>query len=267
MKPCLSEALTMSSAFADDVAAFASADCHAMEVWLTKLEAHVEKNSIAATKEMLTEKGMALVAGAYHGGLLLSQGQQRREHYADFERRLSLCQEMGIPSLLIVADFVDQIDAVALDRAQVSLKQAAQLAGSYGVRLGLEFRGKARWCASLDTAAAMVMACAEPNVGLVFDVFHYYVGPSKFEDLRWLTKDNLVHVQLCDLAGTSRELASDSDRILPGDGDFELKPIMDHFRAIGYDGYVSVELFNPDLWQMKSTQVAEAAMTSLQRLL
>jgi sugar phosphate isomerase/epimerase len=149
----------------------------------------------------------------------------------------------------------------------VSLKQAAQWAAGYGVRLALEFRGSNAFCASLDTALALVAACGEPNVGINFDVFHYYTGPSKFEDLDLLTGDNLSYVQLCDLAGVPRELATDADRILPGDGDFQLEPILERFRAIGYEGWVSLELLNPTLWQSKPTQVAEIGITALRRVL
>ena len=74
-------------------------------------------------------------------------------------------------------------------------------------------------------------------------------------------------MQLCDLAGVPRELAGDADRILPGDGDFQLGPILEHLRRIGYAGWVSVELFNPELWKMKPVQVAEAAYTAVRRLL
>jgi sugar phosphate isomerase/epimerase len=180
---------------------------------------------------------------------------------------LALCQEFGIGTLLVVADFVERIEATDLERTQVSLKQAAQLAASFGVRLALEFRGSAAWCASLDTALAMIAACEKPNLGVNFDVFHYYTGPSKLEDLDLLTVENLAFVQLCDIAGVPRELATDSDRILPGDGDFQLGPILEHFRRIGYQGWVSVELMNPELWKMKPVQVAEAAITALRRLL
>src|SRR5262249_3195006 len=113
----------------------------------------------------------------------------------------------------------------------------------------------------------LVAACGEANVGVNLDVFHYYTGPSKFEDLGLLTKDNLAFVQLCDVAGMPRELATDGDRVLPGDGDFQLRPIVQHLRAIGYDGWVSVELMNPTLWRMKASQVAEVSMAALKRLL
>jgi sugar phosphate isomerase/epimerase len=267
MKPCISEATTLPSSFAEDVAAYADAACPAMEVWLTKLETHLEKHSAADTRKLLEDRHMTLAAAAYQGGLLLSQGEQRKAHYDHFRRRLDLCQQLGISTLLVVADFVGAVEATALERAVVSLKQAAQWADAFGVRLALEFRGSDTFCASLDTALAVVANCGEANVGINFDVFHYYTGPSKFEDLKLLTAGNLAHVQLCDLAGVPRELATDADRILPGEGDFRLGPILDRFRAIGYDGWVSLELMNPSLWQMKATQVVEIGITALRRLL
>jgi 4-hydroxyphenylpyruvate dioxygenase len=149
----------------------------------------------------------------------------------------------------------------------VSLKQAAQWAAAFGVRLALEFRGGARFCASLDTALALVAQCGEPNLGVNFDAFHYYTGPSKFEDVERLTRDSLAFVQLCDVAGVPRELATDADRIFPGEGDFRLGPLLQQFRAAGYDGWVSLELLNPTLWQLKPTQVAELGLAALRRVL
>jgi 2-keto-myo-inositol isomerase len=267
MKPCISEATTLPCTFAEDVANFADAGAGAMEVWLTKLETHLETHSSADTRKLLEDRQMTLAAGSYQGGLLLSQGEQRKAHYDHFRRRLELCQQFGIGTMLVVADFVSAIDQTALERAVVSLKQAAQWAAGFGVRLALEFRGSDTFCASLDTALALVAQCEEPNVGINFDVFHYYTGPSKFEDLELLTLDRLAFVQLSDVAGVARELASDADRVLPGDGDFRLEPILLRFRELGYDGWVSLELMNPTLWKAKPVQVAEIGLTALRRVL
>jgi 2-keto-myo-inositol isomerase len=249
------------------VAAYADAGCDAMEVWLTKLENHLEKNSLADTRKLLQDRQMTLAGASYQGGLLLSQGEQRRAHYDHYRRRLDLCQALGIPILLIVADFVDSPDQTALERSVVSLKEAAQWAACCGVRLALEFRGSSRFCSSLDTAVALVSHCGEPNVGVSLDVFHYYTGPSKFEDLALLTPRMLAFVQVSDLAGVPRELAGDADRVLPGDGDFHLAPIMQQLHTLGYDGWVSLELMNPTLWKTRPTQVAELGMMALGRLL
>jgi 2-keto-myo-inositol isomerase len=267
MKPCISEATTLSSSFAEDVHGYADAGCNALEVWLTKLEAHLEKHSVADTQKLLEDRQMTLAAASYQGGLLLSQGEQRKAHYDHFKRRLDLCQTFAIPTLLVVADFAGKLDPTGLERAVVSLAQAAQWAAAFQVRLALEFRGTSSFCTSLDTAVALVARCGEANVGVNLDVFHYYTGPSKFDDLALLTADNLAFVQLSDLAGLPRELATDADRIFPGEGDFHLPPILQQVRSLGYEGWVSLELMNPTIWQVKASQVAELGLAALQRLL
>ncbi|HLJ97600.1 MAG TPA: sugar phosphate isomerase/epimerase family protein [Gemmataceae bacterium] len=267
MKLCISEATTLSATFAEDVEAYAEAGWTAMEVWLTKLENHLKTHSVAQTRQLLQDRQMTLAAASYQGGLLLSQGEQRRVHYDQLRQRADLCQQFGIATLLVVADFQEAVNSTALERAVISLKQAAQWAAGFDVRLALEFRGKATFCASLDTALALVSQCGESNVGINLDVFHYYTGPSKFEDLRLLTPATLGFVQFSDLAGVPRELATDADRILPGDGDFQLKAIVEQLRAVGYDGWVSLELMNPILWSAHATHVAELGMMALRRLI
>jgi sugar phosphate isomerase/epimerase len=267
MKPCVSQACTLSTSFADDLTAYSEAGALAVEVWLTKLETHLQSHPAADTRKVIEDRGITLAGAAYQGGLLLSQGEQRRAHFEHFKRRLDLSQFFHISTLLVVADFVEKIDESALHRAVVSLAEAARWAQAFGVRLALEFRGRSTFCSSLDTALALVRACGEPNVGVCLDVFHYYTGPSKFEDLALLGRDNLAFVQVCDLAGVARELAADSDRILPGEGDFRLGPIVEHLRTIGYDGWVSLEMLNPTLWQVKPSQVAELGHQAVRRLL
>lgn len=267
MTPCLSQATTLPTPFADDVTAAADGGCRAVEVWLTKLETHLETASAADTAKLLADRGVTPVAAAYQGGLLLSQGEARKAHFDHFKRRLDLCQRFAIPTLVLAADFAARPDATALDRAVVSLAQAGQWAAGFGVRLALEFRGTDAFCNNLATALALVGQCGEPAVGVCLDVFHYYKGPSKPEDLNLLTAATLAHIQVCDVAGVPRELMTDADRVFPGDGDFRLGPVVARLRAIGYAGAVSVELMNPVVWQARPSQVAELGMTALARLL
>src|ERR1700676_4096181 len=137
MNACISEASTLSSSFAEDVNGYAEGGCHAMEGWLTKLETHLESPSPADTRKLLAERQMTLAAASYQGGLLLSQGEQRKAHYDHFRRRLDVCQQFGIGTMLVVTDFATAIDQTALERAVVSLQQAAQWAAGFDVRLAL----------------------------------------------------------------------------------------------------------------------------------
>jgi sugar phosphate isomerase/epimerase len=135
------------------------------------------------------------------------------------------------------------------------------------LRAALEFQADSSFGNNLETAAALVQEVGSPHLGLCLDVFHFHVGPSKMEDLRHVTAANLFHVQVCDLADTPRELARDSARILPGDGDIHLAPIVEHLRRIDYRGCVSLELLNPQLWQIPPLQLGEIGMTALRKLL
>lgn len=266
MNLCVSEATTMPASFADDVAAFADAGCPAMEVWLTKLEDHLKGHSVADTRALLKRRQITLAAASFQGGLLLSQGEERRAHFDHFRQRLELCEQFGIRTLVVAVDNAPAATPTDLARAGVSLRQAAQWAAGFNVRLALEFHGRSRLCASLDTALAMVASAGEANVGVCLDAFHYYTGPSKEQDLAKLTNENLAHVQLCDVAGVPREWATDSDRVLPGEGDFSLGPIVRRLREIGYNGWVSLELMNPTLWQTRPTQVVELGLEALRRV-
>ena len=267
LTPCLSQVTTLPSAFDADLRAYGQVGCTAVEVWLTKLETFLETHSIVDVKRLVAERELTLAAASVHGGILLAQGDARQEGFALLSRRLDLCGTLRVPTLVLAADFTDDINMMDYERAVVSLKQAAQMARDRGTRLALEFQGRTGFCNNLGSALSLVEHCGEPDVGVCFDVFQYYTGPSKFEDLAHLTRGNLFHVQLSDLAGVPRELATDSDRVLPGDGDFQLQPILDHFRSIGYDRFVSVELMNPQIWQLAPEQVAEVAITALRKLL
>jgi sugar phosphate isomerase/epimerase len=149
---------------------------------------------------------------------------------------------------------------------QLSLAQAARLAGEHGVRLALEFQARAAFINNLQTVAAVVAEVGSPHLGICFDAFHYYVGPSKSEDLAYLTVDNLFHVQFCDLAGTAREFATDADRVLPGDGDIEFLPLTARLGEIGYRGCVSVELMNPQIWRIPPRQFGEIGLAALSKV-
>lgn len=267
MTPCISQVTTLSSSFAEDIENYPAAGCHAIEVWLTKLEQHLETVSATATHQYLEDHGIEVPAAAYQGGLLLSEGEKRSAHFDHFKRRLELCQSFGIRTLVLAADLAPTIDREVLGRAQASLTCVGQLAAAFGVQIALEFRGVDSFCSTLDTAISLVDMSREPNVGICLDVFHYYKGPSKLEDLDRLTPKNLFHVQVSDVAGIPRELMTDADRVMPGDGDFRLDTLICKLRSIEYCGPVSLELLNPQLWAMNPKQVLGIGQSSLRRLL
>jgi 2-keto-myo-inositol isomerase len=267
MMPCISQATTLSTPFELDVPSYAMAGWSAVELWLTKLEAFLQSRPIAEARSLLRDHGIRPVAAASQGGLLLSRDAERDAHHDLFRRRLDLLRELEVPTLIVAADFAPQVVPEDYGRAALALAEAASLARAAGVRLALEFQKGTKLCSSLDTTLALIAQSGAEGVGVCLDFFHYYTGPSKFEDLAYLTPENLAWVQASDLSGVPRELAGDADRILPGEGDFQLAPILDHLAAIGYDGHVSLELLNPQLWAIPADRVADLGRQAMERLL
>jgi sugar phosphate isomerase/epimerase len=267
MEPCINQATTLGTPFEADLPAYSRVGWQAIELWLTKLEEFLRTHSVVEARSMLEGEGLRPVAASFQGGLMLSQGAERATHWDHFRRRLDLLAELNVPTLVVVPDFVSVPGPDDLARSAASITEAAELAASKGVRLALEFQKTARFCASLDTTVALIAQSGAPNVGVCFDAFHYYTGPSKFEDLGYLTAENLALVQLSDLSGVPRELASDSDRIFPGDGDLPLGPILEHFGRIGYRGPVSLEVLNPLFWEMPADRVVGIALQAMERTL
>lgn len=257
----------MSTTFEADLTAYSRAGWTAVELWLTKLETYLEGKTAHAVKTLLADKGLSPMAASAQGGLLLSRGVERAAHWDHFRKRLALLQELEVPILVVTADFNRELVPDDYGRAAEALAEAGALARSHKVSVALEFQKGASFCASLDTTLALIAQSGAAGVGVCLDLFHYYTGPSKFEDLAYLTKELLAWVQVCDLAGTPRELAGDADRIFPGEGDFQIEPILGQLASIGYGGGVSLEILNPQLWAIPADRVADMGYQAMVRSL
>jgi len=263
MIACISQVSSLGSSFEDDIDGYADAAGSAIELWLTKLEEYLATHSVADVRTRSADRGLMLAAASFQGGLLVSQGEARKVAWDQFQRRLDLCAELTVPVLVVVADFLGPFNETDIERAQVSLRQAGEAAAARNVRIALEFQARNTFVNNLETAVMLAESAAHSHVGICLDLFHFFVGPSKFEDLGLLSPRNLFHVQVSDVGDRPRELASDADRILPGDGDFRLQPVFDVLRRIGYAGAVSLELLNPMFWQIAARQVGEIGLTAL----
>ncbi|GIW91103.1 MAG: hypothetical protein KatS3mg109_1535 [Pirellulaceae bacterium] len=266
MQPLLAQVSSLPFDFSEDVSGYAAARFRQMEVWLTKLEEYLSRHSPDELRQLLERHSMQLPVASFQGGLFAS-GQAGQQAWGLFERRLALCRDWQIQTLVVAADVSGPIDEASAQQVIDRLSEAAHTAEKFGIRLALEFRANATLLNNLETAAAVVRRIGHPLLGLCLDTFHFHVGPSKLEDLRYLEPTWLFHVQLADLADVPRELAADAHRILPGEGDIAIPAILEHLQKIGYQGTVSIEMLNPQLWHVSPRQLAETARACFERLL
>ncbi len=236
-----------------------------MEVWLTKLETHLESQSASQTRQLLEDRGY-LAAGAYQGGLLLSQGEQRKAHYDHFKRRLDLCQSLSIPTLIVAADFVEKVDEAALQRAVVSPAPGCPVVRHSTSDSRWSFAERPRFVPASTPPWLWFRPAASRTSVSVSTSFTTTRGRASSTTCRCSPRKPWRSFRYAIWPAWSANWPATRT------ASFQEKAISVSNRswpsfAIGYDGHVSLELFNPNLWKLKPAQVMALGYQSVERLL
>jgi 2-keto-myo-inositol isomerase len=159
-----------------------------------------------------------------------------------------------------------------LARAGERARAYAEAAGRAGVRLAIEPLGGHRFVPGPREAMALIRAAGSPpELGLMLDTFHYYKSGVPAEDIAAVPAERWVILHVNDCVGAAERPAAelrDADRLYPGEGALPLVSTLRHFRAIGFRGGVSVEVFRPAYWELPIGEInrrAYAAVTELLR--
>lgn len=257
---------------ARDLAAVRAGGWEAVELWLDHWDARFPPNADAAARRVLDEAGLAVAGACFQEGLLFAHGDGWRRRRDELRRRLERCAGLGAHHLVVVpvphpeAEPPGEAD---LERAAENLQVAAELAGAGGVGLEIEFLRGARLVNNLATALELARRVDHANVGVLLDTYHLFAGPSKLEDLDLLGAHTgrLRFVHVNDVpAARPRELWTDADRVLPGDGHLPLARVLTAIRRSGYAGDVSLELFSAEFAARWAEDPAGAAAAAHKRV-
>ncbi|MFC5651817.1 sugar phosphate isomerase/epimerase family protein [Paenibacillus solisilvae] len=132
------------------------------------------------------------------------------------------------------------------------LRICAQILGGYGIRLGLEFVGphhlrtawKNPFIWTMQETLDWIDAIGEPNVGLLFDAYHWYTNELTIADIEALRADQIVHVHINDAADLPVQDVLDNGRLYPGEGVIDLAGFLRALNGIGYKGAVTQEILS-----------------------
>ena len=101
----------------------------------------------------------------------------------------------------------------------------------------------------------MTREAAHPNVRPMLDLYHFWGGLSKFEDLDLVKPGEIAHLHFQDVMDMPREQLDNTTRAVPSEGLTPLVRILKKLAEKGYAGPASVELFlfqNEDPYQLAS---------------
>jgi len=152
------------------------------------------------------------------------------------------------------------------DRAlgQRHYHELLELGAAFGVRPAFEYLGFVEDIKTIDDAFEIVSGASHPNACLVLDPFHCHVGGGGIESISKLAPGQIAISHFNDApAEPAASVQRDPDRVMPGDGVIDLKRYCNLLRQIGFEGFVSLELFRADLWEMDPLEVAQMGLEKM----
>lgn len=169
----------------------------------------------------------------------------RSRNFDRAERKFDLMAELGTDLMLICSN-TSPVSLGGIDRAAADFRELGERAAKRGLRVGYEALAWGRHIHDHRDAWEIVRRADHPNIGLILDSFHTLARKIDVNSIRSIPGDRIFIVQLADAPLIEMDLLywSRHFRNMPGEGDLSVTPFMQAIAATGYDGYLSLEIFN-----------------------
>lgn len=270
--PCLNPATLSGIPLEQFLAVAAGAGFPTVEVSIQQAQAH----GTAPLRELLQEMGVSvaaasgiLPAGPVLPAPLLVDPDAYRACLDGLDSRLEVMAALGstvATTVLNPRSPLESAEARAVARKRIA--ELATAAAAHGVRLAIEavsihtglppdLDGPHPVLDNLPQLAELLDETNAENAGVLVDSFHWAAAGADPGHITQLGPDRITHVQIADTPAhrTVSEL-TDAQRLFPGDGGLAWPALTDALRRAGYDGPVSVELFNPELRALPAGEIA-----------
>jgi 4-hydroxyphenylpyruvate dioxygenase len=189
---------------------------------------------------------------------------QRRRAFDRAERKFDVMQEMGT-DLMLVCSSVSPVSLGGIDRSAGDFHELGERAARRGLRVGYEALAWGKHVRDHRDAWEIVRRADHPNVGLILDSFHTLALGIDVDSIRAIPADRIFIVQLADAPLIRMDPLhwSRHYRNMPGEGDLPVTEFMAAVAATGYDGYLSLEIFNDQFRGGSPRSIASDGQRSL----
>ncbi|MGA5898427.1 bifunctional sugar phosphate isomerase/epimerase/4-hydroxyphenylpyruvate dioxygenase family protein [Streptomyces venetus] len=178
--------------------------------------------------------------------------------------KFELMRRLGADTVLVcssVSPLAVDDDALAAEQ----LSRLADLARDSGVRVAYEALAWGRHVSTYDHAWRIVESADHPALGTCLDSFHILSRGSDPKGIEDIPGEKIFFLQLADAPLLAMDVLQWSRhyRCFPGQGGFDVAGLLRHVLATGYDGPLSLEVFNDVFRQAEAGPTAVDARRSL----
>ena len=235
--------VSISGTFAEKLAAIAAAGFDGIEIFEQDFLA--SDHSPAEVGRMVRDHGLTITLFQPFRDFEGLPEPYRARALARAARKFDLMTELGT-DLMLVCSSVHPAAMGGIDRMADDFRALGDLAQRHGVRVGFEALAWGRHIHDHRDAWEVVRRADHPAVGLILDSFHTLARRIDPETIRRIPGDRIFFVQLADAPAIDMDLLywSRHFRNMPGEGDLDVTGFLRAVLATGYDGPLSLEIFN-----------------------
>jgi sugar phosphate isomerase/epimerase len=226
---------------------WARAGVKAVEITDVMLDEFLATDSLAAARRVITDLGLTPVSSAAVLPDIWIPGPERAASLERWRKRCDQFASLGFPKIYCPSITSRPVTADDFTATPGCMREVGEIAKQFNLTSMVEFARTSTHLSTLRSTLMLVREAAHPNVRPMFDVFHFWAGMSKFEDLDAIRPGEIAHVHLQDVLDTPRELIDNNGRVIPGDGQAPVAAILRTLAEKQYTGPLSVELFLADL--------------------
>ncbi|TAJ28390.1 sugar phosphate isomerase/epimerase and 4-hydroxyphenylpyruvate domain-containing protein [Bosea sp. (in: a-proteobacteria)] len=233
----------VSGTLQEKLEAIAAAGFKAVEIFENDLIAF--PGSPAEVRRICADLGLAIVTcQPFRDFEGMPEGRRQRV-FDRAERKFDLLQELGT-DLLFVCSNTSPEALSGIDRLAGDFAELGERAGKRGLKVGYEALAWGRHVFDYRDAWEVVRRANRAEVGIVLDSFHILSRKLDVSAIGTIPRDRIAMVQMADAPLLQMDYLSWSRhwRCLPGQGDLDLASFMRVLAATGYEGVLSLEIFN-----------------------
>ncbi|MFI0086740.1 bifunctional sugar phosphate isomerase/epimerase/4-hydroxyphenylpyruvate dioxygenase family protein [Streptomyces bobili] len=178
--------------------------------------------------------------------------------------KFAVMNRLGADTVLVCSSVSPlAVDDDALAAGQ--LARLADLAQDFGVRVAYEALAWGRHVSTYDHAWRIVETAGHPALGTCLDSFHILSRGSDPKPIGDIPGEKIFFLQLADAPLPAMDVLqwSRHHRRFPGQGGFDVAGLLRHVLRAGYDGPLSLEVFNDVFRQAEAGPTAVDARRSL----
>jgi 4-hydroxyphenylpyruvate dioxygenase len=178
--------------------------------------------------------------------------------------KFELMGRLGADTVLVcssVSPHAVDDDALAAEQ----LGRLADLAQDHGIRVAYEALAWGRHISTYDHAWRVVESAGHPALGTCLDSFHILSRGSDPKGIEDIPGEKIFFLQLADAPLLAMDVLQWSRhyRCFPGQGGFDVAGLLRHVLRAGYDGPLSLEVFNDVFRQSEAGPTAVDGRRSL----